>query len=178
MLVRLLLLCCLLTGSRPDLLSQHCPFDGSTAVLVRLLNSQGNPIDSSTVSIRLLETPNPMADSCTYAEGQLNLVFGSIEESLVNRYSGAWVSWAEERLASCSFKDKSHRVVVLNMAQTRCMVKDGTNFRYLDRAFEIQVIRDGKVLAKKPLTVKEMYPLCTARGSWERILPIPIRIPD
>lgn len=178
MRTRLFLLCCLLTGSLTGLQAQHCPFDGSTAILVRLFSSQGKPLDSTAGGIRLVEKPNPMADSCTYAGGQLDLAFGSIGESLVNRYSGAWVNWAEERLSGCSFNNNQHRVVVLNMAQSRCMVKDGSNFRYLGRVFEIRVVRDGRVISARDVAENEMYPLCTGSGSWERIRPIDIRLPD
>ena len=175
---RVFLLSILLAGSLTEGRAQHCPFDGSSAIVVQLQNNQGTAVDSTAATIWLVEKTNPLADSCTYATGQLQLSFGKIGPSLVHRYEGAWVSWAEDRLSSCAFNNSSHRVLVLNMAQSRCMVKNGSEFRYLAREFEIRVMRDDKILAILPVNEKDIYPLCTGAGPWDRIQPMLLRLPD
>ncbi len=174
--ILLILLPTVLVGN--SLSAQHCPFDGGSIVVIKLTDSTGNIITRLNNSLFLTETQNPMADSCTYAEGQLNLPFDSPEKNLVKKYEGAWEYRASRYLEECTFRQPGYFVVVLNQAQRRCMVNRNNNFTFLDRHFEIrQKIHSGtKLLAAVP--PDKIYPLCTANGEWARIKAIELNIEE
>jgi hypothetical protein len=49
--------------------AQHCPFDGTSIVLIKVLDMENK------TDFMLKEVNNPKADSCTYAEGLLDISF-------------------------------------------------------------------------------------------------------
>ncbi len=53
--------------------AQHCPYDGSNIVIVKLVDAKGNTVNTKNYSAWLKEVDNPLADSCTYATGLLKL---------------------------------------------------------------------------------------------------------
>ena len=158
-----------------QLSAQHCPFDGGHIVVIKLTDANGNVITTADSTLFLTETPNLLADSCTYAEGQLNRPFDRPEKNLVKKYQGSWEYRAALYLEDCVFKEPGYFVVVLNQAQRRCMVERNNEFTYLDRHFEIrQQTKSGtKLLATVPMD--KIYPLCTANGKWSRIKAIEIQ---
>ncbi|HRG92633.1 MAG TPA: hypothetical protein PLZ10_06775, partial [Chitinophagaceae bacterium] len=50
----------------PELMAQHCPFDGSSAVLIHIMDSTGKGMDHAPYHFILEETDTVKADSCTY----------------------------------------------------------------------------------------------------------------
>ena len=158
-----------------QLSAQHCPFDGGHIVVIKLTDAHGNVITLPDSTLFLTEIPNPLADSCTYAEGQLNRPFDRPEKNLVKKYQGSWEYRAALYLEDCVFKEPGYFVVVLNQAQRRCIVERNNEFTYLDRHFEIrQQTKSGtKLLATVPMD--KIYPLCTANGKWSRIKAIEIQ---
>ncbi len=158
-----------------QLSAQHCPFDGGHIVVIKLTDAHGNVITLPDSTLFLTEIPNPLADSCTYAEGQLNRPFDRPEKNLVKKYQGSWEYRAALYLEDCVFKEPGYFVVVLNQAQRRCIVERNNEFTYLDRHFEIrQQTKNGtKLLATVPMD--KIYPLCTANGKWSRIKAIEIQ---
>jgi len=157
------------------LAAQHCPFDGGYIVVIKLTDANGNINTRFDSTFFLTEIPNPLADSCTYAEGQLNRPFDRPEKNLVKKYEGAWEERATLYLEECSFNQPGYLVVVLNMAQRQCMINRNNEFIYAYRHFEIrQKTNSGtKLLAAVP--VDKIYPLCTANGKWSRIKAIEIQ---
>ena len=158
-----------------QLSAQHCPFDGGHIVVIKLTDAHGNVITLPDSTLFLTEIPNPLTDSCTYAEGQLNRPFDRPEKNLVKKYQGSWEYRAALYLEDCVFKEPGYFVVVLNQAQRRCIVERNNEFTYLDRHFEIrQQTKNGtKLLATVPMD--KIYPLCTANGKWSRIKAIEIQ---
>ncbi len=158
-----------------QLSAQHCPFDGGHIVVIKLTDAHGNVITLPDSTLFLTEIPNPLADSCTYAEGQLNRPFDRPEKNLVKKYQASWEYRAALYLEDCVFKEPGYFVVVLNQAQRRCIVERNNEFTYLDRHFEIrQQTKNGtKLLATVPMD--KIYPLCTANGKWSRIKAIEIQ---
>lgn len=154
--------------------AQHCPFDGSSIVVIKLSDSIGNPIIKPGSALFLTEKPNALADSCTYATGQLNLSFGSPENNLIKKYPGSWEERAALYLKECSFNQPGYYVVVLNQAQRSCMVDRNNQFSYIKRQFEIrQKTVEGNILLTD-VPADRIYSLCTSSGSWTRILSIDI----
>lgn len=159
------------------MLAQHCPFDGSTVILIQVKNKAGKPVVSPAFTFTLIENPNALADSCTYAPGQLALPFAGIKDSWINRYEGLWVKRATERLKECNFNNKpGYMSVVLNQAQESCMVKNGNDFDFRERMFTIQVKQGNDIKQTILVPVDRKYALCTAAGKWSRIKPITIII--
>lgn len=154
--------------------AQHCPFDGSSIVVIKLTDSLGHPITTLKEQVILSETTNPLADSCTYATGQLNILFGRPYEKLVKKYAGTWEERAARYLSACSFNQPGYFVVVLNQAQHSCMVERNNQFNYIKRQFEIrQKSTEGNILISI-VPAERIYSLCTSAGSWTRIQPINI----
>ncbi len=155
--------------------AQHCPFDGSTVILIQVKNKKGKPVVNPSFTITLTETPNAIADSCTYAAGQLQIPFSSIEKSWVNKYQGAWVNNTKQKLKDCNFKTTDgYMAVVLNQAQASCMAKNGNNFTYTERDFVITVEQPKGETQIIAVPASSKYALCTASGKWTRIKPIEI----
>lgn len=154
--------------------AQHCPFDGGSIVVIKLTDSLGHPITSLKKPLLLTETANPLADSCTYAAGQLSILFGSPLEKLVKKYPGSWEDRATRYLDECSFNQPGYFVVVLIQAQTSCMIERNNQFNYIKRKFEIrQNSPEGNTLLSA-VPDDRIYSLCTSGGSWTRIKSIDI----
>jgi len=158
-----------------QLTAQHCPFDGGWIVVIKLTDANGTIITPADSSLFLTETPNPLADSCTYAVGQLNQPFGRPEKNLVKKYEGSWEYRAALYLEECTFKEPGHLVVVLNQAQRRCMVERNNEFTYLDRHFEIRQKTNNGTKLLATVSPDKIYPLCTANGKWSRIKAIELK---
>lgn len=158
--------------------SQHCPFDGSAAVVIRVLNSKGRMVNNPSYSFVLVETDTAKADSCTYAQGPLHIPFGTIQQSLIKKYNGGWESRAAVYVKETSFSKPGYQVVVLNQAQTSCMLKRDNGFDYFVRKFEVQVRSGGKIKSVVPVLPDKIYELCTSAGKWSRIIPVDITLPD
>lgn len=158
--------------------AQHCPFDGSNAIIILVKDKTGKILANPSVSISLSEIDNPIADSCAYAKGLLDIHFGTIEESLIKKYAGSWEMWAVDRIKECSFNSPGYFTVVLGQAEISCMIDNANEWQYIQRHYEIR-IKDGDVVKQVvPTTDKDFYKLCTTAGSWTRIKPIEITITD
>ncbi len=155
--------------------AQHCPFDGGTVVLIQLKNKSGKPVNDSLVQINLSETANPYADSCTYATGLLNLPFATIEKGWIEKYGNSWKNTAIHLLKECKFKTKQgYRAVVINQAQTNCMIKNGNDFIYRERNYTIEVVQMNGAKQRIVVPANRKYALCKGSGKWSRIQPIEI----
>lgn len=154
--------------------AQHCPFDGSSIVVIKLTDSTVNPITKTGTTIYLTEKPNALADSCTYATGQLNLAFGSPEINLIKKYTGTWEERAALYLTECIFNRPGYYVVVLNQAQRSCMVDRNNQFSYIKRQFEIRQKNGEGYVLLTDVPADRIYSLCTSSGTWTRIQAIEI----
>jgi len=170
------LLCLLISIFTATSFAQHCPFDGSNLIVIKLMDKSGNVIAVPKDSVFLVEVDNPIADSCKFNEGLLRLQFGKMEEKLIKRHEGAWVSWAKERSKDCSFMQPGHLAVVLGQAGYSCMIPVNNDYRYIKRKFEIRVKKNNEEKILASLTDNDINKLCTAAGPWTRIKPIELVI--
>lgn len=169
-----IILCCLILCTVVATQAQHCPFDGSTVVVIKVVNKKGKPVTRLTKPFQLVEVDNPEADSCSFSQGLLNKNFAEARTAVMDRYPGSWKSWAEKYKDCPMFKPGCY-AIVLSMDQDDCMIKQGNDYRYRERKFEIRY--DGKLLKaklRKPLPEQSRYSLCTDGGSWCRIKPMEI----
>jgi hypothetical protein len=154
---------------------QHCPFDGSSIVIIKLVDKKGKVISSLKDSVILAERDNPKADSCSYANGLLSIPFEDLNKALIMKYENGWISWAKKYSVNCSFMKPGHFAVVLGQAQEICMIDNGSGYRYQKRIFEIWV-KNGDKTTTVNLPEEKIYQLCTNFGPWTRIQPIEIVI--
>ncbi len=162
----------------PALMAQHCPFDGSAAVLIHIADSSGKAVDHSPYTFLLAETDTLKADSCTYAKGALLIPFGSIDSALVKKYPNTWEYRAGIYVKETAFNQPGFFVVVLNQAQASCMIDRNNSFHYIKRKFEIRIEQKGIVINRIPVTQDKIYSLCTSSGPWTRFQSIDIVLPD
>jgi hypothetical protein len=154
--------------------AQHCPFDGSYVVVIKVVDKKGNPVKKCPVKFKLSELENPQADSCTYAKGKLNKVFAQSSSVVFNAFTGGWESSAK-KFSSCSLFAEGCYAVLLNQAENQCMVKAGGDFRYEKRKFVIRYVLPKSKKEKIITSMQEhIYSLCTSNGNWCRIKPIKI----
>lgn len=149
--------------------AQHCPFDGSTMLVVKLTDSKGDPVTSMRDSLFLAEVDNPKPDSCSFAKGILILPFKNLREGLLNKYEGAWKNWALRLSAGSEFMNPGHFAVVLNQAEHNCMITDKDDYRYIQRKFIIEIKQDNVVRPLAEVPSENFYSLCTNAGLWTRI---------
>lgn len=167
----------LLTGISKNTVAQHCPFDGSTVVVIQVKNKAGKPVITPALAITLIENSNDAADSCTYATGLQQVAFTSIEKSWIEKYGNSWKNTATHLLKATDIKTKQgYMAVVLNQAQANCMIKNGNDFNYRERTFTIQVSRGNDIQQTIEVLPDQKYKLCTGVGEWSRIKPIAIII--
>lgn len=157
--------------------AQHCPFDGSTVILIQVKNKAGKPVANPALTITLIENPNDAADSCTYAPGLQQVTFASIEKSWIEKYGNSWKNTATHLLKATDIKTKQgYMAVVLNQAQASCMIKNGNDFKYRERTYTIQISRGNNIQQTIEVQPDQKYKLCTGVGKWSRIKPIAIII--
>lgn len=158
--------------------AQHCPFDGSAMIVIKIIDKNGNPVTDLKSAVLLYEIDNPLADSCTYAEGRLSVPFRETKQSLIEKYNNSWKSWATRYSRDCSFMEPGHYAVVLNQAQAHCMLKNETWFSYFKRNFEIRQQKADKMKTLVRVSKENIYSLCTSAGKWSRITALEIRLDD
>lgn len=154
--------------------AQHCPFDGGHMIAVHLMDTDGKPVTNISKNLILVEINNPVADSCSYAEGILEKDFTPTRQELETRYESYWKRWIEPDYLDWNLLNDGYYVVILNQAEESCMIKKGNDFKYRTREFEIKLEGIG---LPQIIKVKEenIYGLCTSGGSWTRIKPIEIK---
>lgn len=158
--------------------AQHCPFDGSAMIVIKVTDKNGKPVTDLKSSILLYEMDNPRADSCTYAAGRLSVPFKEPKQSLIEKYNNTWKSWATRYSSDCSFMEPGHYAVVLNQAQAHCMLKNETWFTYVERNFEIRLQKADSVKTLANVSRENIYSLCTSAGKWSRIAALEIKLAD
>lgn len=163
---------------QPDISAQHCPFDGSAMIVIKIIDKNGNPVTDLKSTVLLYEIDNPRADSCTYAQGRLMVPFREPKQSLIEKYNNTWKTWATSFSSDCSFMLPGHYAVVLNQAQAHCMLKNETWFTYVERNFEIRVQKADTLKTLISVSRENIYSLCTNAGKWSRIAALEIRLDD
>ena len=146
--------------------AQHCPFDGTSIVLIKVLDMENK------TDFMLKEVNNPKADSCTYAEGLLDISFQPIDSFYAKNH---WVKDYEKRYKMKKIASKGDLYVKLNQATADCMIKKGNDYTYIKRHFVIS-FKNKKTGEVEQMDVPEtkIFKMCTASGSWDRFEAITI----
>ncbi len=147
--------------------AQHCPFDGTSIILIKVSN------ETDLTDFILKEVNNPKSDSCTYAEGLLQKSFQPIDSFYAHNQ---WIKTYEERYKMQKIASKGNLYVKLNQATADCMIKNGNNYTYIKRHFVI-TFKDKKTGETEQIDVPEtkIFKMCTTSGSWDRFEAIEIK---
>jgi hypothetical protein len=161
----------ILVGSHPP--AQHCPFDGFSIVVVQLKTAKtGKPrtMEGYTMELRNKAT----ADSCQ----QINKSFDAVQAVLIDSADAVFKSYAAKFANARIFKP-GHFAVLLRDDELRCTQDNNGLNKAQKQSFEVfYVFRKFRRRRSVTVAVKNIYPLCTVHGSWNRIQPIVIALPN
>lgn len=146
--------------------AQHCPFDGTSIVLIKVSNK------TDKTDFMLKEVNNPRADSCTFEKGLLEMSFQPIDSFYAENQ---WIRTYEKRYKMPKIASKGSLYVKLNQATANCMIENDNNYIYVKRHFII-TFKDKKTnrIAQIDVPEAKVFKMCTASGSWDRIEAIEI----
>ena len=172
----------LLTGN--SIMAQHCPFDGTHLVAIKVIDSNGKMITNSTTAFYLLEVDNTMADSCTSFPG-------IVKKQLLN--NNAFINKIDTVFKTNSYSKKlktrltkegvfanANRMVTINQSENTCMLIGKsetvyTNYIYQQRKFVIVYLQNNKEI-RQPVPSDFIYSLCEASKDIEKFKPVVIKL--
>ncbi len=172
----------LLTGK--SIIAQHCPFDGTHLVAIKVIDDKGNMVTNNESIFYLLEVDNIMADSCTSFPGivkkQLlnsNAFINKIDTVFkTNSYSKK----LKTRLAKEGVFANANKMVTINQAENTCTLIGKsetvyTNYIYQQRKFVIVYMQNNKEI-RQPVPADFIYSLCEASKEIENFKPVVIKL--
>ena len=158
--------------------AQHCPYDGGNMVVVKLTDAKGRVITDGANDLSLHEIDNPVAKTCAFASGLLDLSFKSPIDAFLLEYENQGTKSFERYCEGCSFKGPGFYAVILGQAEQQCMIPtaDGHGYeRYIPRKFEVRYSSNGTV--QTMIVPKDrIYGMCTNYGKWSRMEPVTFQI--
>ena len=167
-----------------NLYAQHCPYDGTHLVTIKVVDRKGNMLTDINTIFYLLEVDNPMADSCTSAAGLVKKqflnsdVFIAEMDRKFNR--NGYNTELNNRLKNAGVFIKANMMVSLNQAENTCTLIGKsetvyTNYIYRQRKFEIVYTVNGKEI-RHPLPVGFISALCTNNKDLKNFKAVTIRL--
>jgi hypothetical protein len=166
------------------MLAQHCPFDGTHLIAIKVVDKHGKMLTNFNIPFYLLEVDNPLADSCTSAAGLIKKQF-LIKDTFIaacnerfgrNGYNKQLYS----RLSKASVFANANMMLSLNQAENTCTLIGKsetvyTNYIYRQRKFVIAYTINNKEI-RQPLLDELIYSLCTNAHEIEKFTPVIIRL--
>jgi hypothetical protein len=172
----------LLTGN--NIVAQHCPFDGTHLVAIKVIDEKGNMVTNNETVFYLLEVDNIMADSCTSYPGIIkkqllnnNAFINKIDTVFkTNSYSEG----LKTRLTKEGIFANANRMVTINQAENTCTLIGKsetvyTNYIYQQRKFVIVYWQNNKEI-RQPVPVDFIYHLCEGSKDIEKFKPVVIKL--
>ena len=166
------------------MLAQHCPFDGTHLIAIKVVDKQGKMVSDFNTSFYLLEVDNPMADSCTSAAGLIKkqfLIKNTFIEECNERFGrNGYNTQLNNRLRKAGIFSKANMMLTINQAENTCMLIGKsetvyTNYIYQLRKFVINYTINGKEI-HQPLPNELIYSLCTNAKEIEKFKPVIIKL--
>lgn len=153
--------------------AQMSPFDGSYTIVIHVINT---PVEN--VRFELREKNQPV-DSCSFNPQRIRMGFQNPESVLIkNRYNNySWEIDAGKYAKDAAFMSTGYFAVVLTSGERSCMIRNGNQYHYKDRNFQIIAIRDGSETIVSEVPQNFVYSLSRMRGRWAEIRSIPITYP-
>ncbi len=123
-----------------NLHAQHCPYDGTTLVVVKLVDQKGKPVNPPKDTLYLVEIENPQAALCSYAEGLLKIPLLASDTYFEKHGQTSGANYGNElkkRLKDLGVINNANLLVSLNQAEKDCMMKKEGDYEYRKRKFVI-----------------------------------------
>jgi hypothetical protein len=152
-----------------NLYAQHCPYDGTHLVTIKVVDKKGNMLTDVKTVFYLQEVDNPLADSCTSAAGLVKKQFLSSDTfiaELDRRFNrNGYNTKLNNRLKDAGVFTKANLMLTLNQAENTCTLIGKsetvyTNYIYRQRKFVIAYTINGKEVLT-PLPDGYISALCT-----------------
>jgi hypothetical protein len=133
--------------------AQHCPYDGSHLVAIKVVDKHGKMLTNVNTVFYLQETDNPLADSCTSAAGLVKKQFLNSDAFMAEmdrRFNrNGYNKGLNNRLKQAGVFTRANMMLPLNQAENTCMLTGKsetvyTNYIYRQRKFVIAYTVNGK----------------------------------
>lgn len=157
----------LLTGK--SMLAQHCPYDGTHLVAIKIVDKKGKMLTTINTVFYLLEVDNPMADSCNSAAGLIKKQFLNSEAftaELNEKFNrNGYNTELNKRLTNAGVYANANMILSINQAENTCILIGKsetvyTNYIYQQRKFVIAYTINGKEI-RQLFPAGFIYSLCT-----------------
>jgi hypothetical protein len=172
----------LLTGN--SIVAQHCPFDGTHLVAIKVIDDKGNMVTNNENIFYLLEVDNTMADSCTSYPGIVKRQLLN-SNAFINKIdtvfkTNSYNNQLKTRLTKEGVFANANRMVTINQAENTCTLIGKsetvyTNYIYRQRKFVIVYIQNNKEI-RQPVPADCIYSLCKASKEIEKFKPVVIQL--
>ena len=150
--------------------AQHCVFDGSYAVVVKLVTKSGKPRGLGSYTITLNEKIFDNADTCCI----VNATFDSSKKVLLYTDRDAWNLSSKHFKDAPMFKDGTYAVKLYN-ADVKCLFNECNTEQKIRITY---TYKRYKIKRYAYISRDDVYGLCKASGNWYRIKPVVITVPD
>ncbi|RZM17789.1 MAG: hypothetical protein EOO88_42425 [Pedobacter sp.] len=149
---------------------QHCAFDGTYILAVNIKSPSGKTFGISSYDLRLVKSGFMDSDSCC----SLSLPFDSTRKLLLFSSITSRNAYGEANSKAQLLKDNCFSVL-LTQDQVNCL------FDTCHGNQEAEIVYTYKRHHTKRyarVNRNNIYKLCTASGSWERIKPVILKVPE
>ena len=160
--------------------AQHCPYDGSYLVAVKIVNQKGKTITIQKGTVFLVELPTKETDSCSYAAGPVRkplLNSPDFKADCDQHFSESNSHVLTDRLKNTGIMDKADWMISLNQAEHTCMIKSDSDMRLFARNYVIVYYYNKKEF-RVPVQLEDIKSLCTGSKDLINFKPVTIRVHD
>jgi hypothetical protein len=167
-----------------NLPAQHCPFDGTHLIAIKVVDKKGKMITNFEAPFYLVEVDKLLADSCTSAAGLIKKQFLKKDTFIAEcneRFNrNGYNKQLNNRLTKAGVFLKANIMLTINQAENTCTLIGKsetvyTNYIYRQRKFVIAYTINGKEM-HQPLPDELIYSLCTNTKAIEKFKPLIIKL--
>ena len=167
-----------------NMLAQHCPFDGTHLIAIKVVDKQGKMIADFNTPFYLVEVDNLMADSCTSAAGIIKKQFlqsDTFAAEINRRFDrNGYNTQLSNRLTKAGVFTNANMMLTINQAENTCTLIGKsetvyTNYIYRQRKFVIAYVINNKEI-RQPVPNELIYALCTNAKEIEKFKPVIIKL--
>jgi hypothetical protein len=165
-------------------IAQHCPYDGSYLIAIKLVDKKGKMIKTTNTKFYLQEVNNKLVDSCTSAAGvikkQLLTTANYIKDCNERWDRNGYGKELIDRLTKANVFTSSNMFVYINQGEHTCTLIGKsetvyTNYIYTKRKFVINYTINNKKYSTS-ISAKAIYSLCTGSEDLQNFKPVVIKL--
>jgi hypothetical protein len=167
-----------------SILAQHCPFDGTHLIAIKVVDKQGKIVTNFNTPFYLVEVDNPKADSCTSAAGLIKKQFlqsDTFAAEINRRFNrNSYNKQLNSRLTKAGVFANANMMLTLNQAENTCTLIGKsetvyTNYIYRQRKFVIAYLLNNEEI-RQAVPDELIYALCTNAKEIEKFRPVIIKL--